>query len=113
MRTATILSIGALLALPAAGHAKGVIVQWDQYPDGAAIGQKIGFTIMAPPVRGRRPLVTFRSASGRIVRVRASEADLNGIAYVGTEAPEGAAVNDVRTLAQEVRGKIDNARSLQ
>jgi putative transcription antitermination factor YqgF len=25
---------------------------------------------------------------------------------VGTEAPEGAAVNDVRTLAQEVRGKI-------
>jgi len=36
--------------------------------------------------------------------------DIQGIAYVGTEAPEGAAVNDVRTLAQEVRGKIDNAR---
>jgi alanyl-tRNA synthetase len=36
--------------------------------------------------------------------------DLRGIAYVGTEAPEGAAVNDVRTLAQEVRGKIDTAR---
>jgi len=36
--------------------------------------------------------------------------DLHGIAYVGTEAPEGAAVNDVRTLAQEVRGKIDSAR---
>jgi alanyl-tRNA synthetase len=40
----------------------------------------------------------------------AQAADLRGIAYVGTEAPEGAAVNDVRTLAQEVRGKIDNAR---
>ncbi|MBB5873123.1 alanyl-tRNA synthetase [Allocatelliglobosispora scoriae] len=32
--------------------------------------------------------------------------DLDGVAYVGTEAPEGAAVNDVRTLAQEVRGQI-------
>ena len=36
--------------------------------------------------------------------------DLHGIAYVGTEAPEGAAVNDVRTLAQEIRGKIDSTR---
>jgi alanyl-tRNA synthetase len=36
--------------------------------------------------------------------------DLRGVAYVGTEAPEGAAVNDVRTLAQEVRGKIDSTR---
>jgi alanyl-tRNA synthetase len=36
--------------------------------------------------------------------------DLRGIAYVGTEAPEGAAGNDVRTLAQEIRGKIDAAR---
>ncbi len=36
--------------------------------------------------------------------------ELRGIAYVGTEAPEGAAGNDVRTLAQEIRGKIDAAR---
>jgi alanyl-tRNA synthetase len=36
--------------------------------------------------------------------------DVRGIAYVGTEAPEGAAGNDVRTLAQEIRGKIDAAR---
>ena len=36
--------------------------------------------------------------------------DLGGVAYVGTEAPEGAAGNDVRTLAQEIRGKIDTAR---
>jgi alanyl-tRNA synthetase len=36
--------------------------------------------------------------------------DLRGVAYVGTEAPEGAAGNDVRTLAQEIRGKIDSAR---
>ena len=36
--------------------------------------------------------------------------DLRGVAYVGTEAPEGAGGNDVRTLAQEIRGKIDPAR---
>ncbi|AGL19456.1 alanine--tRNA ligase [Actinoplanes sp. N902-109] len=36
--------------------------------------------------------------------------DLRGVAYVGTEAPEGAATNDVRTLAQEIRGKIDVGR---
>ncbi|MFC4106053.1 alanine--tRNA ligase [Micromonospora zhanjiangensis] len=36
--------------------------------------------------------------------------DVRGTAYVGTEAPEGAAGNDVRTLAQEIRGKIDPVR---
>jgi len=36
--------------------------------------------------------------------------DLRGVAYVGVEAPEGAAGNDVRTLAQEIRGKIDAGR---
>jgi alanyl-tRNA synthetase len=36
--------------------------------------------------------------------------DVRGVAYVGTEAPEGAGGNDVRTLAQEIRGKIDPAR---
>ncbi|MEV4639006.1 alanine--tRNA ligase [Actinoplanes sp. NPDC049548] len=36
--------------------------------------------------------------------------DLRGVAFVGTEAPEGAATNDVRTLAQEIRGKIDGGR---
>ncbi|WP_033341777.1 alanine--tRNA ligase [Catenuloplanes japonicus] len=36
--------------------------------------------------------------------------DLNGIAYVGAEAPDGAAGNDVRTLAMEIRGKIGEGR---
>ena len=36
--------------------------------------------------------------------------DVRGVAFVGTEAPEGAAANDVRTLAQEIRSKIDSAR---
>jgi alanyl-tRNA synthetase len=36
--------------------------------------------------------------------------DLHGVAFAGTEAPEGAASNDVRALAQAIRGKIDPAR---
>jgi alanyl-tRNA synthetase len=36
--------------------------------------------------------------------------DLRGMAYVGTEAPEGAAGNDVRALAQEIRSKIESGR---
>lgn len=36
----------------------------------------------------------------------AAARDLNGVAYVGAEAPEGTSANDVRTLAQEVRGKL-------
>jgi alanyl-tRNA synthetase len=32
--------------------------------------------------------------------------DVDGVAYVGTEAPEGASANDVRTLAQDIRGRI-------
>jgi alanyl-tRNA synthetase len=36
--------------------------------------------------------------------------DINGIAFVATEAPEGASANDVRTLAQEIRGRIPGDR---
>ncbi|AEV87372.1 alanyl-tRNA synthetase [Actinoplanes sp. SE50] len=36
--------------------------------------------------------------------------ELRGVAFVGTEAPEGAGGNDVRTLAQDIRGKFDPAR---
>jgi alanyl-tRNA synthetase len=43
---------------------------------------------------------------GGAAALAAQAKDLRGVAYVGTEAPEGAAVNDVRTLAQEVRGMI-------
>ena len=39
------------------------------------------------------------------VRWPPSAEDLGGVAYVGTEAPEGASANDVRTLAQEIRGE--------
>jgi alanyl-tRNA synthetase len=36
--------------------------------------------------------------------------EVNGVGYVGTEAPEGTGANDVRTLAQEIRGRIPAAR---
>jgi alanyl-tRNA synthetase len=36
--------------------------------------------------------------------------DLSGIGYVGIEAPQGAAGNDVRTLAQEILGRIPSPR---
>jgi alanyl-tRNA synthetase len=36
--------------------------------------------------------------------------DVRGVAYVGTEAPEGASANDVRTLAQEIRGRVPAGR---
>jgi alanyl-tRNA synthetase len=36
----------------------------------------------------------------------AAARDVAGVAYVGTEAPEGAGANDVRTFAQEIRGRV-------
>ncbi|MGH3656529.1 MAG: alanine--tRNA ligase, partial [Micromonosporaceae bacterium] len=36
--------------------------------------------------------------------------DVAGSAYVATEAPEGTGGNDARTLAQEVRGRLDQGR---
>ncbi|MDG4824442.1 alanine--tRNA ligase [Asanoa sp. WMMD1127] len=47
---------------------------------------------------------------GGAAALAAGAVDIRGVAFVGTEAPEGAAGNDVRTLAQEIRGKIDAAR---
>ncbi|MEV4621981.1 alanine--tRNA ligase [Asanoa sp. NPDC049573] len=48
---------------------------------------------------------------GGAAALAAGAVDIRGVAFVGTEAPEGAAGNDVRTLAQEIRGKIDPARA--
>ena len=43
---------------------------------------------------------------GNAAGLAAAARDVSGVAYVGTEAPEGTGANDVRTLAQEIRGKI-------
>jgi alanyl-tRNA synthetase len=47
---------------------------------------------------------------GGAAALAAGAVDVRGTAYVGTEAPEGAATGDVRTLAQEIRGKLDPTR---
>ena len=47
---------------------------------------------------------------GNAAGLAAGAVDVRGTAYVGTAAPEGTAGNDVRTLAQEVRGRLDPAR---
>jgi hypothetical protein len=91
MRRATLLIVSVLLAVPALAHGKAG-VEFDQDPELAKLGTTIGFTVMAfrdppssggemRPVRGAHPLITFRSKSGRVIRVRASETDLNGIGY--------------------------------
>ena len=100
MRRAIFIII-ATLALPAVAHAKAGI-EFDTYPDTAKPGEKINFTVMAidesppsgggaiepRPVSGRRALVTFRSDSGRVVRVRTGESDLNGIAHGSVRFPD-------------------------
>ena len=84
--------------MPALAQAKGGI-EFDTYPDTAKPGQKIDFTVMAmkdpqgptgepKPIVGKHPLVTFRSESGRVVRVRAGKTDLNGIAYGSVAFPD-------------------------
>jgi hypothetical protein len=79
MRRTTLLIASVLLAVPAVAQAKvGVI--FDQYPETARVGAPVGFTVMAYR-EGARPLVTFRSKSGSVVRARATRTDLNGIGY--------------------------------
>jgi alanyl-tRNA synthetase len=53
----------------------------------------------------RAQMVLANSAS-----LAAGAKDVRGVAYVGAEAPEGTGANEVRTLAQDVRGKVDPAR---
>jgi alanyl-tRNA synthetase len=43
---------------------------------------------------------------GGAAALAAEAKDVRGVALVATEAPEGASGNDVRTLAQEIRGRI-------
>jgi alanyl-tRNA synthetase len=47
---------------------------------------------------------------GGAATLAANPTEVRGIAYVGTEAPDGAGMNDVRTLAQRIRDAIDPAR---
>jgi hypothetical protein len=90
MRRATVIVIGIILAIPALAQAKAG-VEFQTYPETAGVGEQIAFTVIAlrdaPPgggspqaIAGRRPLVTFRSASGRVLRIRVEPTNADGIA---------------------------------
>ena len=92
MRRTTLLIASLLLAVPTLAHAKAG-VEFDRDPETTPVGKSIGFTVIAfreprdpnagepRPVVGAHPLVTFRSESGRVIRVRASETSTEGLAY--------------------------------
>src|SRR4051794_38479662 len=99
MRKATLFITSLLLVVPAVAEAKGG-VEFDTYPDEAKVGQQINFTVLAiseprgpnggepRPIVGAHPLVTFRSESGRVVRVRARRTNLNGMGYGSVAFPD-------------------------
>jgi hypothetical protein len=91
MRRATLLITSILLAIPAAAYAKEG-VEFEGYPDSTSVGKPINFTVIAyrdpPPsggaghaIVGAHPLVTFRSKSGRVIRVRTDATNVDGISH--------------------------------
>jgi hypothetical protein len=89
MQRTTLIIVSVLLAVPALAHAKGGL-EFSQDPVSSEPGRPIAFTVMGyrdpppnggmgHPVSGTRPLVTFRSTSGRVVRVRAGVTNADGI----------------------------------
>jgi hypothetical protein len=98
MRRTTLLIASVLLAVPAMAHAKAG-VEFKTYPETVAVGKSIAFTVYAftePPagggsghaVVGAHPLVTFRSRSGRVVRVRSSRIDSAGVGHATVAFPD-------------------------
>ena len=91
-----VAALAAALAVPSTAAAKGGVI-WDRYPDVQRIGSQMRFTAMVMdaggsgpmrPIEGVRPLVSFRnSATGQVVRVRASRSDLNGLSYGSVALP--------------------------
>lgn len=99
MRKATVLAIGLSLAIPLAAQAK-TGVEFDSPTDTAKLGQKVPFTVIVYDenrrssdggllaVAGRRPLITFTSQSGRVVRVRAGKTNRYGIGHGAVAFPD-------------------------
>lgn len=99
-------------------HAKAG-VEFDRDPEMSKVGESIGFTVIAfreprdpmggepKPVVGAHALVTFRSHSGRVIRVRASRTDLNGFGY-GKVAftDKGPWVTEMRIRGVHVGGEM-------
>ena len=90
MRKALLSTALATLLVPVPAAAKTGI-EFHRYPETAKVGAAIPFTMTvwreprsrtghATPVRGIRPLVTFKSASGRVIRVRTARTNRYGLA---------------------------------
>jgi hypothetical protein len=96
------LALAVCLLAPAVASAKGGVM-WDRYPDVQAVGSPMKFTVLLAwpkPIEGVRPLISFRdSATGQVVRVRASRSDLNGIAYGTARLPSTGPWDTVVTVA--------------
>lgn len=99
MRRVTLTVVAILLAVPAAASAK-VGVQFLDDPATVGPGEKMAMNIMIlrepkdpmggemTPAVGARPIVTFRSESGRVVRVRGRASDENGISKASVRLPD-------------------------
>jgi hypothetical protein len=98
MKRAAVLAAALALGVASPAAAKTGL-EWDTYPDTSDVGQPIAFTLhvykpppssggRAPPARGATPLLTFRSRSGRVVRVRVPAADRFGVAHGSVAFPD-------------------------
>lgn len=99
MRRITLTVVAILLAVPAAASAK-VGIEFAQDPATVAPGKKMPLTIIIlrepkdplngqmKPAVGAHPLVTFRSKSGRVVRVRGHASDAGGISKASVALPD-------------------------
>src|SRR3954454_15733808 len=99
MRRITLTVVAILLAVPAAASAK-VGVEFEQDPATVGPGEKMAMNIMIlrepkdpmagemTPAVGAHPIVTFRSTSGRVVRVRGGASDENGVSHASVRLPD-------------------------
>jgi hypothetical protein len=113
MRRITLTVVAILLAVPAAAAAK-VGVEFTKDPATAKPGEAIPINIMImgeskdpmagdmAPIVGARPLATFRSESGKVVRVRGAKSNENGISAATVTFPD----KGPWTGTLDVRGEV-------
>jgi hypothetical protein len=100
MRRITLAVVAVLLAVPALAHAK-VGIEFDNAIEAQQPGDRQNFSAMVmsepndpmggepQPISGVHPLVTFRDeASGKVIRVRATRTNSEGIARGSVVLPD-------------------------
>jgi hypothetical protein len=101
MRRITLTVVAILLAVPAVAAAK-VGIEYTQDPATVGPGEKMALNIMIlkepknpagpraqmTPAVGAHPIVTFRSESGRVVRVRGHAANQDGVSRASVRLPD-------------------------